>query len=121
MIGIDKGWIISSFLLFLVLTIESGTKGAFMLTILAVGMMHYMASMILIYLRLRDARFNFKEAASKKEWIGFIVENAITWIVLFIVLPKKLFLYFGVLYPHFILVFLLIIDIVRQLFKRMFR
>ena len=105
-LGCFVGWI-------LIRGLEDGIRfGIFYL-----GIIYYGYSMVNAYIRLKNAHFIFKKAASKKEWIWFILSMIFTWALMCLVLSKE-HLFYAVAVTHSILIMLLIIDRIQEWFRK---
>lgn len=119
MIKIGKGIIIWTLVFFLCQWLFEGFNVGVQLTISIVGMIYYTYNIAYVYLRVKENRFNFKQAASIKEWIRFLVSNIIIWSLFLLFLSERLIL-FVVIMTHVLLIILLIYDVIRTLIKKIF-
>lgn len=119
MIKISKGFIVWTLVFFLIQWFSEGFNIGLQLTISIVGMIYYTNNIAYIYLRVKENRFNFKQAASKKEWIRFLVSNIIIWFLFLLFLSERTIL-FVVIMTHGLLIILLIYDVIRTLIKKIF-
>ena len=101
MIRIGSEFIFWSVAFFIVMLIFDGFDIALQSTIFIIGMIYYTYNIAFVYLRLKKVCFNFEQAASKKEWLWFLLTNII-------------------IIPHGLLIILLIYDIIKTLLKKMF-
>lgn len=119
MIKIDKGLIFWTLVLFLGLGFCDGFDMALQVTILIIGMIYYSYNIVFVYLRLKEVRFNLKQAASKKEWIWFLLTNVVIWFLFLTFLSESGIVMVEII-PHGLLIILLIYDIIRTLVKKIF-
>ena len=63
--------------------------------------------------------FNFEQAASKKEWLWFLLTNIIIWSLFLVSLPERGVVMVEII-PHGLLIILLIYDIIKTLLRKMF-
>lgn len=119
MIKIGKGFIIWTLVFFLIQWFSEGFNIGLQLTILIVGMIYYTYNIAYVYLRVKEARFNFKQAASKRKWIWFLVTNIIIWSLFFLFLSERGIVMVKII-PHGLLIILLIYDVIRTLIKKIF-
>lgn len=97
----------------LILGLENGIERG----TLQLGSLYYGYSMVLAYVRLKDAHFIFSKAASKKEWIYFILFIIVIWTLMCVVLIKEVVIY-AVSVTHSILIICLIIDRIREWIRK---
>ena len=79
MIRIGSEFIFWSVAFFVVMLIFDGFDIALQSTMFIIGMIYYTYNIAFVYLRLKKVCFNFEQAASKKEWLWFLLTNIIIW------------------------------------------
>ena len=119
MIKISKGFIFWTLISFLIQWLFEGFDLGLQLTILIIGMIYYTHNIVYVYLRLKEVRFNFKQAASKREWVRFLITNIIIWSLFLLFLSERGIVMVKII-PHGLLIILLIYDIIRTLLRRIF-
>lgn len=119
MIKVNIKWFIASILMYIVNAYRYGLKTSLIITTVVLGLVYYMVSIFILYLKFWNAHFNFKKAITKKEWLWFFLINMTIWGLFIMILPEKIIDY-AVLFSHFSLIFLIILDILVRLFKRFF-
>lgn len=119
MIKIDSKFIFWSITYFIVILIFDGFDIALQCTVFVIGMIYYTCNIVFVYMRLKEVHFNFKKAASKKEWIWFLLTNIIIWFLFLVFLHERAIVGVEII-PHGILIILLVYDIVKTLLKKMF-
>lgn len=117
MIPLNKKMIFLILLLYVVNISLYGMQWGLFATILFTGIIYYVGNMISIYARLKNTHFSFKKAATKKEWIYFLLTILVVWITFFTILPAELTIYANVM-SNFISVFLISIDLIRTWWKK---
>lgn len=117
MIKESKGFWISVLILFVLLWWFYGIDTAYQRTLLFAGDSLFIVNVIIIYLRLKDVCFVFSRAATKKEWIRFIVSSIIIW-SLFFTLKSYFFFWMAVIIPIIVLTILLIYDLLVSYIKK---
>ena len=113
MIRIGSEFIFWSVAFFIVMLIFDGFDIALQSTI------YYTYNIAFVYLRLKKVCFNFEQAASKKEWLWFLLTNIIIWSLFLVSLPERGVVMVEII-PHGLLIILLIYDIIKTLLKKMF-
>ena len=119
MIRIGSEFIFWSVAFFIVMLIFDGFDIALQSTIFFFGMIYYTYNIAFVYLRLKKVCFNFEQAASKKEWLWFLLTNIIIWSLFLVSLPERGVVMVEII-PHGLLIILLIYDIIKTLLKKMF-
>lgn len=81
------------------------------------GMYLYIVNVIYAYIRLKSVGFIFKKAATNKEWVLFLFDVLIAWILFLIFLPSWLIFYISCM-SHSILVILFFYDVLKKILRR---
>ena len=57
-----------------------GLKTSLIITTVVLGLVYYMVSIFILYLKFWNAHFNFKKAITKKEWLQDIGISLFSWL-----------------------------------------
>lgn len=92
-------------------------RAAFEATTVLMGGMYFTYNIVFVYNKLKDVRFNFRKAATKKEWLWFLGTNIFLWSV-FLCFLSETGLTFVTIIPTGMLIILFIYDILKTIISR---
>lgn len=119
MMKLDKGFWISIIFMFVMVWHMGNFYAALDYVILIYGNLYFIANVSLVYMRLKDVRFNFRKAATKREWINFLISSVVIWLLFFTLRSEFAFL-LAILFPLILLPLLLVYDICTTYIRKLF-
>ena len=87
--------------------------------ILIYGDLYFITDVSLVYMRLKDVHFNFRKAATTREWTRFLISSVVIWLLFFSLRSEFAFL-LAILFFFFLLPGLLIYDICATYIRKLF-
>lgn len=119
MMKISKKIWISIALVFVLAWYKGNFYAALDYVILIYGNLYFITDVSLVYMRLKDVRFNFRKAATKREWINFLISSVVIWLLFFTLRSEFAFL-LAILFPLILLPLLLVYDICTTYIRKLF-
>lgn len=115
---LSKRILYSITIFFVLLWCLYGFNMAYRGTIIIGGNIYFINNVVFAYIKLKNVHFKFSKAATKKEWIHFIISSIIIWLLFVSLYSYTYSFWIAITIPIVVLTILLIYDLLVSYIKR---